>query len=481
MEKKDKEYINCLVNEKVGVCVISLVLDKRHSKVDGKYPVALRFTIDRKRLYYSLGNKCTDKEFDAICRAKNTGRKANVKSEKETNFETKVQFEKTFRTYVDIVKDLDQSAKLNLTMIMTRLTGKNEENSFLSVWDEIINNRSVGTADSYATARKSFVKNVGVISGFNVSKATIEKWIKSMEKDGFTKTTIGIYLRACRVVWNECTQRGFLSEKEYPFGKDKSLITIPVGSTRKKEYLNVEQMTELYTVFINKKYPESWHKSYQEKVHFSLGLFLVQYLCNGFNLADAARLRYNDYYYISGKRSFQFMRHKTKDRSENNSEVIIPIIEPLKNILAEIAAPEERNELVFPSILNGEADEVEARKLIALENSNIQDRMKKLTMFLNWDVFPSSTWCRHSFATNLTHAGVPINYISDSMGHSHDENVTARYIDVFPYEQQVKYNNKLLNVFNDEMEELTNVLKSLSSDELKSLLDTMRSQTGKLR
>ena len=29
---------------------------------------------------------------------------------------------------------------------------------------------------------------------------------------------------------------------------------------------------------------------YIEKVHFSLGLFLVQYLCNGFNLADAARL-----------------------------------------------------------------------------------------------------------------------------------------------------------------------------------------------
>ena len=147
---------------------------------------------------------------------------------------------------------------------MTRLTGKNEEDSFLLVWEDIINNRSVGTADSYTTAKKSFIKYVGVISGFNVSKSTIEKGIKGMENDGFTKTTIGIYLRACRVVWNECTQRGFLSKKEYPFGKDKSLITIPVGSTRKKEYLNVEQMTESYQVFINKKYPEScfWYNIY---------------------------------------------------------------------------------------------------------------------------------------------------------------------------------------------------------------------------
>lgn len=56
------------------------------------------------------------------------------------------------------------------------------------------------------------------------------------------------------------------------------------------------------------------------------------------------------------------MRYKTKDRSENNSEVVIPIIEPLKNILSEIAAPEEKGALVFPSILKGETDEMAIRK-----------------------------------------------------------------------------------------------------------------------
>lgn len=478
MVGKSKEYISCLTNDKVGICVISLVLDRRHLKSDNKYPIALRFTIDRKRLYYSLGEKYTEKEFDAICRAKNTGRKASTKNEKETNFERKVQLERTFKSYVDIVQDLDKTAKLSLAMIMTRLTGKNEEDSFLQIWDDIINNRSVGTADSYATAKKSFIKYVGVISGFNVSKTLIEKWIKGMENDGFTKTTIGIYLRACRVVWNECTQRGFLSEKEYPFGKDKTLITIPIGNTRKKEYLNVAQMTELYQIFINKQYPESWQKIYREKVHFSLGLFLLQYLCNGFNLADAARLRYNDYYYISGKKAFQFMRYKTKDRSENNSEVVIPIIEPLKNILSEIAAPEEKGALVFPSILKGETDETVIRKMIALENSNIQDRMKKLVVFLGWKIFPSSTWCRHSFATNLTHAGVPINYISESMGHSHNESVTARYIDIFPYERQVSYNNRLLDIPSDDRSDLTEVLKSLSPVELKQVLDAVRHQNS---
>ena len=37
MVEKSKEYISCLANDKVGICVISLVLDRRHLKSDNKY------------------------------------------------------------------------------------------------------------------------------------------------------------------------------------------------------------------------------------------------------------------------------------------------------------------------------------------------------------------------------------------------------------------------------------------------------------
>ena len=109
----DKKYISCLVNDKVGVCAISLVLDKRHVRNGGKYPIALRFTIDRKRLYYPLGDKYTEKEFDAICRAKNTGRRSNMKSEKETNFVCKMLLEQTFKYYDDIYADSDYTELLS--------------------------------------------------------------------------------------------------------------------------------------------------------------------------------------------------------------------------------------------------------------------------------------------------------------------------------------------------------------------------------
>ena len=173
----------------------------------------------------------------------------------------------------------------------------------------------------------------------------------------------------------------------------------------------------------------------------------MQYLCNGFNLADAGQLRYTQYYFDTERKAFKFNRKKTRGRSEGGSEVIIPITEPLQNILDEIAAEPVLDAYVFPSILKGTNSEVEIRKYVSQENSNVQDRLIKICKsILNWEVRPSGTWARHSFATNLTHAGVDKGYITESMGHSHSESVTDRYIANYPLEKQMEYNSKLLNL-----------------------------------
>lgn len=89
-------------------------------------------------------------------------------------------------------------------------------------------------------------------------------------------------------------------------------------------------------------------RAYIERAHESLGLFLVQYLGNGFNLVDVGHLTYSQYYFDTERKAFQFHRKKTRGRSTNGSEVIIPIIEPLQKILDEIPAPPTRDGYVFP-------------------------------------------------------------------------------------------------------------------------------------
>lgn len=106
-------------------------------------------------------------------------------------------------------------------------------------------------------------------------------------------------------------------------------------------------MTELYNLFVSKKYPEYWSEEYTKRAHYSLGLFLAQYLCNGFNMADAGRLTYDNYYYQTNGKAFRFNRKKTSRRSADGSEVIVPIIPPLQYVLDEVAAPPTRDGLVF--------------------------------------------------------------------------------------------------------------------------------------
>lgn len=479
-------------------CTASLVLDTRTNRRNvSEYPLAIRFTVDRKFFYHPVGGTYSEKRFSDICNA--------TKSSSDNYREQKRWHEEIVPKYRNLLVGLGKGNPLTYEMVRTAVSTGNacieiagEDKSFIGIWEEYIyhlqnddGGRRYSTSESYVSALKSFRKILGydTIKGFNISVIEIQKWKEGMlngikGKNGavegrISDATAGIYLRSCRTIWNLSRRQGYLLDVTYPFSnkKEKGLVSIPRGKVKKKIYLNREQFTELFNVFSDKNYPDTWKDSYRERAHYSLGLFLAQYLCNGFNLADAARLQYNDYYFQTGRRAFLFNRKKTADRSANDSEVVIPIIEPLQTILDEIAAPPSRDGYVFPEIFQGVTTEKERRMRTAQENSNIQDRVTKICHeVLGWDdaIRPSGTWCRHSFATNLRNAGVDRNYIDGSMGHSGNSNdMTNVYLDTYPLEMQMEYNSRLLALGNEsaERDELMSRISRLSNQELMRLLD----------
>ena len=128
--------------------------------------------------------------------------------------------------------------------------------------------------------------SVGSVTGTPQNDA-LQKWKEGMhngvkDENGaivgkISDTTAGIYLRCCRAVWNRCIHEGFLKDIPYPFSnkKEKGLVSIPKSAKRKQSFLNVSQMTELYNLFVSKKYPEHWSEEYTKRAHYSLGLFLA--------------------------------------------------------------------------------------------------------------------------------------------------------------------------------------------------------------
>ena len=479
-----KTSIKC---SKVDNCSLTLVLDKRTNKATDVYPLAICFQISAKRYYYKLKDMDyqSEKYFNDVC---------SVKGAKSLLMPVRTEWQNVLEGYREKVEKLSQRQPLTLELIRTYLSGEameeHHETSFIGVWEGIIAKMKaedrVGTAENYQWALNSFQKYAGDVSGFKVDKNVINKWNDAMQNgvyiDGvltgkIADATRGMYLRTCRVVWNECIRQGFLTEDKYPFSnKDKTLISIPRGKRRQQSYLSVDEMTKLYQVFTEKNYPDTWDPAYKARAHESLGLFLAQYLCNGFNLTDAGRLQYNRTYFAEGGKAFEFMRKKTSARSNDMSVVIVPIIEPLQVILDEIGAKPEKDAYVFPQIFKGVTDESQRRKMTVQENSNIKDRMIRICKdVLGWDKVVSGTWARHSFATNLKLAGVEEQYISESMAHSHGNDVTSGYQDMYPLEIRFRNNSKLLNV--GQKEEPINIDK-LSKKEMKELLLKMMTEKG---
>lgn len=479
-----KTSIKC---SKVDNCSLTLVLDKRTNKATDVYPLAICFQISAKRYYYKLKDMDyqSEKYFNDVC---------SVKGAKSLLMPVRTEWQNVLEGYREKVENLSQRQPLTLELIRTYLSGEameeHHETSFIGVWEGIIAKMKaedrVGTAENYQWALNSFQKYAGDVRGFKVDKNVINKWNDAMQNgvyiDGvltgkIADATRGMYLRTCRVVWNECIRQGFLTEDKYPFSnKDKTLISIPRGKRRQQSYLSVDEMTKLYQVFTEKNYPDTWDPAYKARAHESLGLFLAQYLCNGFNLTDAGRLQYNRTYFAEGGKAFEFMRKKTSARSNDMSVVIVPIIEPLQVILDEIGAKPEKDAYVFPQIFKGVTDESQRRKMTVQENSNIKDRMIRICKdVLGWDKVVSGTWARHSFATNLKLAGVEEQYISESMAHSHGNDVTSGYQDMYPLEIRFRNNSKLLNI--GQKEESINIDK-LSKKEMKELLLKMMTEKG---
>ena len=483
-ERKKREKIPNLESLTMGNCTITLTLDTRYRDESDKYHASIRFTVHGSRYFLHLGYKYTSVEWDAICKSDGRGRGGN----QSQNFIDRNRLVELYNQHVDLVRDMYNKGTLksvdNIRAVITgRIStyGSPDEsttpyaNSFIGLWNEVISQKKASTAETYRNARDCFIKSgvYDVKEGYNVDVDKVKAWIAYMNEKRYTKTTIGFYLRAIRVVFKACISNGYMREKDYPFGASNPMkVKIPSGSSRKAEYLTVEQMTELYIFYADGVIPATYR--HPEQMKQSLGMFLAQYLCNGCNLYDLALLRYDDYYEASEHKALRFFRHKTKEHSESGSEVIIPIIPPLKRILDDLAAPAKRGELLFPFLLGEgvDPDSKKARDKIHQENHNVADRVKKIAKILDWDIEPSSTFARHSFATNLSRAKVPMDYISFAMGHSlgNKGQITKRYISPYPIEEQMQYNSYLLDL--PELKALRQ--KDLTKEELVQMVkDTM--------
>lgn len=463
---------------------LTVVLNRAaRANADGKFLVAVKITQGNDKRYFVNVDevRIAEADFIAMCREHSVLKGGRGR-------------------YVDICTKIDATYDKVLALVESRvLDGSFDFDDFKSAWQsfkdsstaemtpyelwvKVASEKSAGTEESYMNALSRFRVDMGERVRFSdFSKPFIEKWREKMVARGLSKTTVNIYLRALRVVLNEALLLRLISVDPKALFKKLAIGGKNSYDDRKEHYLSVGQWRKLWHFYETNgegnEVFQKWRSDYQRDRMEALGMMLFMYLADGMNLRDVLKLRYDNYYYQHDKKQLHFQRQKVRERS--GAKVIFPVLPQMRVILERHGEPEVRDGLVFGYLkgflakkrhLGEKEAEREERRLTALFNSTIGDRMKSVAKAVGLEVEPTPTWCRHSFASNLIQAGVPKEYISASMAHSSGD-TTDNYIDRYSYEQMVDYNSRLLaDPAEKERERLKELLASMSKEELRDLL-----------
>jgi integrase/recombinase XerD len=402
----------------------AIVLDKRKPNTEGKYPLKLRVTLYKTNRTYSLKTYLSPSEY-----------------EKLTSAGLRTTFLKEIKYYCDdvILKSKEiaetltpftfESFKQNL---FAPKSHKNDQNKVETLFNEYIaklqKEGRVSTYQSYQTSLNSLLLKKTNLCWSDVTVEFLTNYENSMLAKGVSSTTIGFYLRAFRAICNKAKSKGLIEEKDYPFGRYK--YQIPAGKNTKKA-LTLAQVKQIFDYKII-KHPEK---------EFARDLWVFSYLCNGMNIKDIARLCYSN---IKGER-LTFYRAKTHRATKGNSQEIIVILDSVaKKIIARWGnKPVTENFHVFPILPTLYSPE-EERKVIQNKVRVINNYMKKIGKEIGIDKHITSYTARHSNASVLKRGGAPIEYISESLGHSNIK-TTAAYLDSFEDDTKKKYSKYLTN------------------------------------
>ena len=302
-----------------------------------------------------------------------------------------------------------------------------------------------------------------------------------MKDRNLSLTTIGISLRTFRAIVNVCIDRKLIKGNTKDMFKDTGYNK---SASRKDEYLEVPTMRMLYDFWErDEAKDENGKEMFFPKEKFAifrdLGLFLFMYLGDGQNLADTLRLTYDEWYFATNGKQMRFYRHKTQERNASASEVIFPVTDELRKIIDKYGNEPKLGERVFP-IMSKTITADQEIWVIQRYNRYIREHMATIAKIIGLPRKPTSTWARHSFATNLNNAGdVPYKYICDSMGHSSSGDITSNYIGAYPLKRMLEYNAYLLdeNGGKTDNEDLLERLKGLSEEERKKLFEALSKLT----
>lgn len=252
-----------------------------------------------------------------------------------------------------------------------------------------------------------------------------EKW--HLEELENSSTTLSMYVRNIRTLYNEAIGEGVIMKDAYPFGKRR--YEVPTGKNIKKA-LTLSEIQKIYCHSVIENSSEDRWKA----------MWVFSYLCNGANVKDICLLKYKN---ISDER-ITFIRAKTRRKNKDPKIITVILSSEIQSIIDKWGNANNNSESYLFPILSNEMDASKIAATIDQTTKNINKYIGRIAKGEGITKKVTTYTARHSFATVLKRSGVSTEFISESIGHA-DLKTTENYLDSFEDETKIENAKKLLD------------------------------------
>jgi integrase len=297
---------------------------------------------------------------------------------------------------------------------------------YLEYVKKLIMEGRIGTALSYQCSYVSIKKFRGNVRFSDITVSFLTQYEQFMLSKNISKSTVGIYLRPLRCIFNEAIAAEIIEEKRcYPFGKRK--YQIPTSKNVKKA-LDTSDLSKIF-------YYQTDNESQQKSKDF----WLFSYLGNGMNIKDIALLKFGnihgEYLVFERSKTERTMRSDPKPISIFLTDDMLAIINRWGNKDKHV------NSYIFPILVPG-LNSLRVYELVQGFIHFMNENMAIVKSNLNIDKKVTTYVARHTFSTVLKRSGVSTEYIQEALGHT-DIKTTENYLDSFGKDMKKEFASKL--------------------------------------
>ncbi|MCZ2130797.1 MAG: site-specific integrase [Bacteroidia bacterium] len=417
---------------------ISIYLDTRRKLQNGKYPVKLRVFTPYPRIQklYKLitikrpkGFEMTNDEFSKIWET------TKPRTEhKETRFELQTLEIRA----LDVAKNLTPFSieAFEREMFGAKFDTTNVVAYYQRKIESLKEAGQFSTASTYNLAIKSIVnfieqekgKPTNKILFASITPLVLNKYERFMINiEGKSRTTVSMYVRTLRTIFNDAIKDKKVDFAFYPFGKGK--YSPPSAKTVKKALNDLQ----LKTLFEGKPLNPEQAKAKD--------FWFFSYSCNGMNLKDILNIKFED---IQGE-TFSFYRAKTiNTKTEELTPVTVFLNDFTKGVIEKYGNTNTSPENYVFTIIDRTQDPERQYRQVKIFTRYINQHFKNDAESLGIKEDISLQWARHSFATRAIRNKASMEFVSEALGHSNLQ-TTKGYFAGFASDQKKEFAATLMD------------------------------------